>query len=59
MYAQHVGLNVSTVEMCNQMQAIPSTGRTACGPLATDNAKVGRLGVRMGAGDHELVDAPL
>jgi Zinc carboxypeptidase len=47
MYAQHVGLNGSTVEMCNQTQAIPSTGRTACGPLATDNAKVGRLGVRM------------
>jgi hypothetical protein len=47
MYAQHVGLNGSTVEMCNQTQASPSTGRTACGPLASDNNKVGRLGSRL------------
>jgi hypothetical protein len=49
MYAQHVGLNGSTVEMCNQTLPVPgsSPARTACGPLVSDNNKVGRLGARM------------
>ena len=47
MYAQHVGLNGSTVEMCNQTQPISTTNpHTRCGPLATDNSRVGRLGSR-------------
>jgi hypothetical protein len=48
MYAQHVGLNGSTVEMCNQTLPVPgsSPARTACGPLVSDNNKVGRLGAR-------------
>jgi hypothetical protein len=49
MYAQHVGLNGSTVEMCNQTQPVSGTTppRTACGPLVSENAKVGRLGARL------------
>ncbi len=61
MYAQHVGLNGSTVEMCNQTQPDAGTNpaRTACGPLVSDNARVGRLGSRLAQYDHELVDAPV
>jgi Zinc carboxypeptidase len=49
MYAQHVGLNGSTVEMCNQTNPVTgsSPARTACGPLVSDNNKVGRLGARL------------
>jgi hypothetical protein len=47
MYAQHVGLNGSTVEMCNQTQAIsPTDQHTRCGPAVTDNERVGRRGSR-------------
>jgi hypothetical protein len=48
MYAQHVGLNGSTVEMCNETQPYPepTSPRTQCGPLVGDNNKVGRLGAR-------------
>jgi hypothetical protein len=44
MYAQHVGLNGSTVEMCNQTQSI--SGHTRCGPSTSDNERVGRRGSR-------------
>jgi hypothetical protein len=44
MYAQHVGLNGSTVEMCNQTQSI--SGHTRCGPDSGDNERVGRRGSR-------------
>jgi hypothetical protein len=49
MYAQHVGLNGSTVEMCNEFEPYPdaTSPRTQCGPLVSDNAKVGRLGARL------------
>jgi Zinc carboxypeptidase len=49
MYAQHVGLNGSTVEMCNQTAPVAGTSppRTACGPPVSDNSKVGRLGARL------------
>ena len=49
MYAQHVGLNGSTVEMCNQTNPVTGSSppRTACGPLVSDNNKVGRLGARL------------
>jgi Zinc carboxypeptidase len=49
MYAQHVGLNGSTVEMCNQTNPVAGSSppRTACGPLVSDNNKVGRLGARL------------
>jgi hypothetical protein len=47
MYAQHVGLNGSTVEMCNQTQPISETNpHTRCGPPAGDNERVGRRGSR-------------
>jgi hypothetical protein len=47
MYSQLVGLNGSTVEMCNSFSA--ATGdptRTPCGSLLSDNARIGRLGAR-------------
>lgn len=49
MYAQHVGLNGSTVEMCNSTATVPGSSppRTPCGPLVSDNAKIGRLGARL------------
>jgi Zinc carboxypeptidase len=47
MYAQHVGLNGSTVEMCNQTQPISATNpHTRCGPDHRDNERVGRRGSR-------------
>jgi Zinc carboxypeptidase len=47
MYAQHVGLNGSTVEMCNQIQPIsPTNPNTRCGPNSGDNERVGRRGSR-------------
>jgi Zinc carboxypeptidase len=47
MYAQHVGLNGSTVEMCNQTQPISETNpHTRCGPDYRDNERVGRRGSR-------------
>ena len=47
MYAQHVGLNGSTVEMCNQTAPIsPTDPHTRCGPATTDNERVGRRGSR-------------
>ncbi|HEU6444869.1 MAG TPA: M14 family zinc carboxypeptidase [Gaiellaceae bacterium] len=48
MYSQLVGLNGSTVEMCNQ--TAPSADdptRTRCGPLVSDNEKIGRRGSRL------------
>jgi hypothetical protein len=45
MYSQLVGLNGSTVEMCNQM-ALNPTGN-ACGPGANTYEKVGRSGSRL------------
>ena len=49
MYSQLVGLNGSTVEMCNQTTPfpLPTSTRTECGPLLTDNEKIGRRGARM------------
>jgi hypothetical protein len=48
MYAQHVGLNGSTVEMCQSLSTVPGSSptRTNCGPLLEDNARVGRAGAR-------------
>jgi hypothetical protein len=53
MYSQLVGLNGSTVEMCNQVpttgtppQPIPVGPPTACGPGTTTYEKVGRSGAR-------------
>jgi Zinc carboxypeptidase len=53
MYSQLVGLNGSTVEMCNQVpttgtppQPIPVGPPTACGPGTTTYEKVGRSGSR-------------
>jgi hypothetical protein len=47
MYAQHVGLNGSTVEMCNQTQPISATNpHTRCGPDSGNNERVGRRGSR-------------
>ena len=45
MYSQLVGLNGSTVEMCNNATLNP--GGNICGPGANVNAKVGRSGSRM------------
>jgi hypothetical protein len=49
MYSQLVGLNGSTVEMCNETTPfpLPTSTRTECGPLLTDNEKIGRRGARM------------
>jgi hypothetical protein len=48
MYAQHVGLNSSTVEMCNDLRTVAGSSppRTRCGPLLGDNERVGRRGSR-------------
>jgi Zinc carboxypeptidase len=48
MYAQHVGLNGSTVEMCSSLSLVPNSvpPRTNCGPLLSDNERVGRRGAR-------------
>ena len=54
MYSQLVGLNGSTVEMCNQVpttappnpQPIPVGPPTGCGPGTTTYEKVGRLAAR-------------
>jgi hypothetical protein len=48
MYAQHVGLNGSTVEMCSSLSLVPNSAppRTNCGPLLSDNERVGRSGSR-------------
>ena len=49
MYAQHVGLNSSTVEMCSSLSIVPHTEedpQTQCGPLLRENNKVGRAGAR-------------
>jgi Zinc carboxypeptidase len=45
MYSQLVGLNGSTVEMCNQAPSVLGTP-TACGPGTTTYEKVGRSGAR-------------
>jgi len=49
MYAQHVGLNSSTVEMCNGSSQAPGSDppRTRCGPLLGEGHKVGRSGARL------------
>jgi hypothetical protein len=49
MYSQLVGLNGSTVEMCNETTPWPvaSSARTQCGPLLTENEKIGRRGARL------------
>ena len=44
MYSQLVGLNGSTVEMCNETDNV--NGFTDCGPPADDNNRIGRLGAR-------------
>jgi hypothetical protein len=48
MYAQHVGLNGSTVEMCNEFEPYPEDEslHTECGPPVSDNERVGRRGAR-------------
>jgi hypothetical protein len=48
MYSQLVGLNGSTVEMCNETDAVPLSNppQTECGPPVSDNARIGRLGAR-------------
>src|SRR5215210_4889002 len=49
MYLQLVGLNGSTVEMCQSLSVVggSSPPRTNCGPLLSENDKVGRLGARL------------
>ncbi|HET9323000.1 MAG TPA: M14 family zinc carboxypeptidase [Gaiellaceae bacterium] len=49
MYSQLVGLNGSTVEMCNSTSTVTGSSppRTPCGPLVSENEKVGRRGSRM------------
>lgn len=49
MYSQLVGLNGSTVEMCSSLSLVPgsSPARTNCGPLLSENDKVGRSGSRL------------
>jgi hypothetical protein len=49
MYSQLVGLNGSTVEMCNSTSTVmgSSPPRTPCGPLVSDNEKIGRRGSRL------------
>jgi hypothetical protein len=48
MYAQHVGLNASTVEMCSSLSTTtPTSGITRCGPPLSETAKVGRSGARL------------
>ncbi len=49
MYSQLVGLNGSTVEMCRSLSLVPGSSppRTACGPLLSENEKVGRSGSRL------------
>jgi hypothetical protein len=48
MYSQLVGLNGSTVEMCNSTSTVPGSNppSTPCGPPVSDNARIGRLGAR-------------
>jgi hypothetical protein len=49
MYAQHVGLNGSTVEMCSSLSLVPHTEedpQTRCGPFLRETNKVGRAGAR-------------
>ena len=67
MYSQLVGLNGSTVEMCNQVpttappnpQPIPVGPPTACGPGTTTYEKVGRLAARRMQYITVLVHPPL
>ena len=49
MYSQLVGLNGSTVEMCNSTATVAGSSppRTPCGPLVSENEKVGRRGSRL------------
>jgi Zinc carboxypeptidase len=49
MYSQLVGLNGSTVEMCDEVDGYPdrvNSPNTICGPLRTDTAKIGASGAR-------------
>jgi Zinc carboxypeptidase len=48
MYSQLVGLNGSTVEMCNSTSTVAGSSppRTPCGPLVSDNDRIGRRGAR-------------
>jgi hypothetical protein len=49
MYSQLVGLNGSTVEMCDEVVGHPdpvSSPNTICGPLRTETAKIGASGAR-------------
>jgi Zinc carboxypeptidase len=48
MYSQLVGLNGSTVEMCNSTSTVTGSSppRTPCGPLLSENEKIGRRGSR-------------
>ena len=49
MYSQLVGLNGSTVEMCNSTSTVAGSvpPSTPCGPPVSDNEKIGRRGSRM------------
>jgi zinc carboxypeptidase len=49
MYSQLVGLNGSTVEMCNSTSTVTGSNppRSPCGPLISEPQKLGRLGSRM------------
>ncbi|HET8651562.1 MAG TPA: M14 family zinc carboxypeptidase [Gaiellaceae bacterium] len=49
MYSQLVGLNGSTVEMCNSTSTVAGSSppSTPCGPPVSDNEKIGRRGSRM------------
>ena len=49
MYSQLVGLNGSTVEMCQSLSLVPGSSppRTNCGPLLSQNDRVGRAGSRL------------
>ena len=48
MYSQLVGLNGSTVEMCDEVDGYPeeTSPNTICGPLRTETAKIGASGAR-------------
>jgi hypothetical protein len=49
MYSQLVGLNGSTVEMCNSTATVAGSNppRSPCGPLISEPDKLGRLGARL------------
>jgi hypothetical protein len=61
MYSQLVGLNGSTVEMCNEVAPVTGSNppQTECGPPVSDNARIGPLGARPRSVPDRLVDASL